>query len=256
MLRVVFCLLVSFPVLAVDAGEVQRGNELYHRSCTMCHGMNGTVGDRAPALAGARRFLRNRPEDLFDAIKHGIPGTLMPPTSMPDADVHAIVAYIRSLRATAFENPTPGDPAQGEKIFFGKAKCGDCHTVRGRGGILGPELTNTAAERSLAFLKDALTKPRPHPTRGYQSARVETVDGKKLSGVIKNENNFSVQLLDTNSQLHLLTRDEIRTMEHARESLMPSDYDKTLTEAEFRDLLAYLTRLGRPGAPSGRRSSR
>jgi putative heme-binding domain-containing protein len=245
MLRAVFLFSICYAIHAADTDQARRGHELYHRSCTMCHGMNGVAGDRAPALAGARRFLRNRPQDLFDAIKSGIPGTLMPPTNMPDSDVHAIVAYIRSLRATAVENPAPGDPAHGEKIFFGKAKCADCHMVRGRGGILGPELTNTAGERSLNFLRDALTKPRPHIPRGYQPVRIVTAEGHKLSGVVKNENNFSMQVLDTNARLHLLLREEIRDIEYGKESLMPANYDKTLTEPEFNDLLAYLTRLGR-----------
>jgi putative heme-binding domain-containing protein len=207
--------------------------------------MNGAAGDRAPALAGARRFLRRTPQDLFEAIQSGIPGTLMPPTPLPDSDVHAIVAYIRSLRATAIENPAPGDPAHGETIFFGKAACAGCHMVGGRGGILGPELTNTAAERSLNFLRDALTKPRPHIPRGYRPVHIVTADGQKLSGVIRNENNFSLQVLGRDSRLHLLLRDEIREIEYGEESLMPANYDKTLTEAEFKDLLAYLTRLGR-----------
>ena len=245
MLRAVLLFSICSSILAAETDQVRRGNELYHRSCTMCHGMNGTVGDRAPALAGERRFLRSRPKDLFDAIQSGIPGTLMPPTNLPDSDVHAIVAYIGSLRATALENPTPGDPTHGEQIFFGKGKCGDCHMVTGRGGILGPELSNTAAERSLQFLRDALTKPRRHVPRGYQPVRIVTAQGQKLSGVIKNENNFSLQVLDTDSRLHLLLRDEVRDIEYGKESLMPANYDKTLTQAEFDNLLAYLTRLGR-----------
>jgi putative heme-binding domain-containing protein len=245
MLRAVFLLLVCGWLYAAEPDQVRRGNELYHSSCTMCHGMNGAAGDRAPALAGARRFNRRSPEDLFAAIKEGIPGTLMPPTPLPDADVHAIVAYIRSLRATALENPAPGDPAHGEKIFFGKGACAECHMVRGRGGILGPELTNAAAERSLNSLRDALTKPRPHVPRGYRPVRIVTTDGRKLSGVVKNENNFSLQMLDRDARLHLLLRDEIGEIQYGKESLMPANYDKTLTEAEFHDLLAYLSRLGR-----------
>jgi alcohol dehydrogenase (cytochrome c) len=76
------------------------GREIYNRACTMCHGMNGAAGDRAPALVSRRRYLRSTEADLTDAIRNGIPGTLMPASTMPDEDVRKIVAYIRSLRAS------------------------------------------------------------------------------------------------------------------------------------------------------------
>src|SRR3954466_4292679 len=75
---------------------VEAGRQLYNTSCTVCHGMEGTVGDRGPALAAARRHLRTSDDDLFNAIRNGIPGTLMPPAQGPDNDVWKIVAYIRS----------------------------------------------------------------------------------------------------------------------------------------------------------------
>ena len=62
---------------------IEAGRQLYNTSCTVCHGMEGTVGDRGPALAAARRYLRTSDDDLFNAIKNGIPGTLMPPRGTP-----------------------------------------------------------------------------------------------------------------------------------------------------------------------------
>src|SRR5579862_7737090 len=63
---------------------VAAGRELYNASCTSCHGLDGTAGDRAPALAAARRYVRSSDDDLFAAIKNGIPGTAMPPSGLPD----------------------------------------------------------------------------------------------------------------------------------------------------------------------------
>src|SRR5581483_1112401 len=172
---------------------VEEGREIYERACTICHGLNGTVGDRAPALAAARRYLRTSDNDIFDAIKNGIPGTLMPPASMSVDDVWRVTAYIRSLRSTAADSPVSGDIPHGAAVFWGKGKCGECHMVCGRGGFLGPDLSNVAAERSVSFLKEALTKRRPNRGLGYRAARIVTADGQSLSGIIKNENNFSVQ---------------------------------------------------------------
>src|SRR5262245_22260995 len=62
---------------------VAAGRQLYNSSCTVCHGLEGTAGDRAPALAAGRRYVRSSDDDIFDAIKNGIPGTLMPPAGLP-----------------------------------------------------------------------------------------------------------------------------------------------------------------------------
>jgi cytochrome c oxidase cbb3-type subunit III len=237
------------PPRALDEAEVSQGREIYNRSCTTCHGLDGTEGDRAPALGATRRYLRTSDEALFDAIKNGIGGTLMPPSSLPAADVRKVVAYIQSLRATASEAVAKGDSTQGAEIFWGKGECGKCHMIGGRGDILGPDLSNVGGERRLSFLRDLLIKERPHIPRGYQPVRVKTRDGLTLEGIVKNENNFSLQLLDMERKLHLFTRDELAEVTYATRSLMPSNYDQRLTETELQNLLAFLSRQARSKEP-------
>ena len=238
----------------------REGREIYNRACTSCHGKDGEAGDRAPALAARRRYLRTSEQDLFDSIKHGIPGTLMPSTSLPDGDVRKIVAYIRSLRATALDAPEDGNVNRGREIFQTKGRCTECHMLNGRGGILGPDLSNIAAERSTVFLREALTKPKPHPPAGFQPVRIVTVDGARIRGLVKNEHNFSMQVLGEDGKLHLLAREEIREVEYEKASLMPSDFGQTLKADEFQDLMAFLSRQGtrvetdarQPGGRRGR----
>src|SRR5213593_253226 len=90
---------------AFDEAEVAQGREVYNRSCTICHGIDGSEGDRAPALAARRRYLRASDDELFDAIKNRIGGTLMPPATLPQDDIRKVVVYIRSLRAPASNTP-------------------------------------------------------------------------------------------------------------------------------------------------------
>jgi putative heme-binding domain-containing protein len=232
-----------------------QGRDIYNRSCTMCHGQDGTAGDRGPALAARRRYLRATERDLFDAIKQGIAGTLMPASPLPDPDIAKVVAYIRSLRATAIDAPSDGDVGRGGQIFESKGRCRECHMVNGRGGLLGPDLSNIAGERSLRFLRESLTTAKPNIPPGYQPVLVQTTDGRRIRGVLKNEHNFSLQVLDTQGKLHLLTRDEVRDIAYDKRSLMPSNYDKTLSATELQDLLAFLSRQGRrsEGDTVGRR---
>jgi alcohol dehydrogenase (cytochrome c) len=71
-------------------------------------------------------------------------------------------------------------------------------------------------------------------------AVVKTKDGKTLRGLVRNEDTYSLVLIDTTGQLHLL--DKKNVVEQSKESgaLMPGDYQRRLSEAELQNLVAYL----------------
>jgi putative heme-binding domain-containing protein len=228
---------------AGDPEAIAAGRQVYNQSCTVCHGVDGGVGDRGPALAGGFRPQRRTDAEIYDAITKGIPGTQMPAMGVSSDDAWRITAFIRSLRATAADFPAEGDAAHGEEIFWGKGKCGGCHQIGPRGGLLGPNLTNLAAQMRLSEIRKALTVAKPHPPRGFQPVTVVTKDGKTIRGVLKNQHNFSFQILGDDDKLHLLVPEEIASIERPDASIMPSDVDKRLSPEEFQDLLAFLSRL-------------
>jgi len=228
--------------LGYNRQVISEGSELFARTCTACHGVNGAAGERAPALAGKRDYVRSTDASIFDAIKNGIPGTGMPPSGLPSTDIWKIVAYIRSLRATASDSFVPGNIADGKQVFWGQGRCGSCHMIDGRGGILGPDLSDIGGQRTLGEIREALTRPPAQIPSGYQPAEVVTKEGQRFSGMIKNESNFSLQLLDNHGRLQLFLRDDLREIRYGKSSLMPAHCDKTLTPTELQDLLAFLSR--------------
>jgi putative heme-binding domain-containing protein len=198
--------------------------------------------------------------EIFGAIKNGIPATGMPPMpDLSDEQAWKVTAYIQALRGTAIDAPTPGNAAAGEEIFWGKGECGKCHMARGKGGVIGPELSALADLRKTASIVDALTNeqyrvqsdggaiPRKlEPPNDYRVVRVTTADGRVIRGVLKNENSVSMQILGADdSRLHLLDRKTLRDIQYEKTSLMPRDYKSRLTPQEFQDLMAFLTRLSR-----------
>jgi len=170
----------------------------------------------------------------------------MPAFRLADAEVEDLAAYVHGLRAPAVENPTPGDVAAGEQFFFGKGNCGACHTVSGRGGWIGPDLSALGKRRSLSEIESALKDPSRRITPGYRVATVRLNDGSSLRGLVKNENTFNLQLQGLDGRLHLLARNEIAGVDREKNSLMPP---VEASEAEMRDLVAYVSRLagGAPG---------
>lgn len=252
------------PVAGNDAA-IEEGRGLYNSTCTRCHGPNGSAGEFGPGLAiPGRSYARNTDAQIFDAIRNGIPGTLMPAHAgkLNDDQVWKITAYVKGLRGTAIDAPSPGDVAAGEAIFRGKGQCGTCHMVNGRGSILGPDLSNLASLRKTNSIIDALTKPQhrvygpggaqPHlltPLATWPVVTVTLAGGKTVRGLLRNEDSYSLQLLGLDQKLHLLERRKLKSVVYETGSLMPTDYDKRLSKQEFDDLLAYLTRLGTPPKP-------
>jgi len=61
---------------------VAQGKAVYDRTCTACHGPDGTAGERAPAivLSGAGTALRGQRsiDQIVAIVRDGIPGTGMP----------------------------------------------------------------------------------------------------------------------------------------------------------------------------------
>ncbi len=215
------------------------GHAIFNRTCTACHGMDGGEGERAPALVGDRRFFRLSENAIFDTIKNGIPGTAMPALGLPDDDIWRIVVFIRAMRASASDADVSGNIQEGAEVFSGKGGCLKCHMLQGHGGTIGPDLSNIGAQVTLQHLREALTQPRPIPA-GYQPVKVVTQSGETVEGIAKNEDGFSLQVLDFHGKLHLYDKNELRQVTHGTASLMPHNYDKVLAPAEYQDLVAML----------------
>lgn len=246
---------------AGNEAATDEGRSLYNSTCTSCHGANGAAGEFGPGLAiPGRSYARTTDGQIFDAIQHGIAGTPMPAQQgkLTDDQIWKVTAYVKGLRGTAIDAPSPGDVVAGEAVFWGKGQCGTCHRINGRGSIVGPDLTNLASLRKTNSIIDTLTKEQhrvygpggaqPHlltPLQVWPVVRITTADGKMVRGLLRNEDSFSLQVMGLDEQLHLYDRSKVKIV-YEPKGLMPTDYDKRLGKDEFNNLLAYLTRLGTP----------
>jgi PQQ-dependent dehydrogenase (methanol/ethanol family) len=253
--------------LATSATAVAEGQRLFSQTCQSCHGPGGQGSDRGPSLAAATFVHGNTDADVFRAIRAGVPGTQMPPfAALSDTETWQLVAYIRSLRATNPAAGAPpaegGDAVAGETLFFGRAGCAACHDVNGRGGIVGPDLSN-AGRLPPAHLRQKIVDPNaPAPPaaggRGRGGGRgggapavvlVKTLDGREIRGVRRNEDTFSLQMVDTSGTLHLLDKTKLASVAVDSRSLHPADYAARFSAPEIANLVAYLGALkGRDAA--------
>src|SRR5262245_19420143 len=244
--------------LSGDPSAIAAGQRTYEQTCSTCHGAGGQ-GDRGPALNTGAFSRGSNDGDLFRTIREGVSGTQMPPfRAHSDNQVWQLISYVRSLSSSSSAGaaPVPGDRAAGEGLFFGKAGCAGCHQVNGKGGVTGPDLS-TAGRNAPAALRQKILDPaapiagtgRGGPGQGRggparpQVLVVTTRDGREVRGVRRNEDTFSVQIVDTFGTLHLFDKLQLASFRVENASLMPADYRTRLTTGEIDNLVAYLASL-------------
>lgn len=219
------------------------GEKIFRGHCASCHGLNG-VGGSGPSLATGVFYHGSTDADLFRNISEGIPGTAMPDQFFSSAQIRQIVAYVRSLSARPVRPKLTGDATRGAQLFQAKG-CSGCHLVRGEGNVRGPDLSVIGSQRSVGHLRESIIAPGVNVDRAYWVAKIVTKDGANRTGFILNEDTYAVQMLDFNSGLRLIQRDDFKDFGVDRGSIMPSFREK-LSDAELEDLVAFLASLERP----------
>jgi cytochrome c oxidase cbb3-type subunit III len=222
--------------------DLARGQKLFQHQCALCHGLKGE-GGRGPMLTRAK--LSRAPDDaaLVNVIEDGIRGTEMPGAGAMSAhEVRQTAAYVRSLGKVPLR-PVPGNPAGGAEIYRGKGNCTACHSIKGEGGVTGPDLAGISARRSAAYLRESLVDPEAAVPDGYLLVTVVTKNGQKVTGTRVNEDSFSIQIRDDAGRSHSFWKYDIAQIDKQRgKSPMPS-YKGQLSEDELTDLVAYLVSL-------------
>jgi len=218
-----------------NRAEIDVGRGIFRIYCSPCHGIKAD-GGRGPDLTLAAA----NDEGLFKIITSGIEGTEMPSYGdRMDADsIWRLVAYIRSA-ARKETSPVRGSASNGEKLFWGKGGCGNCHRAGQRGSRMAPDLSMIGRSRSAGFLRESMTEPNATISPGYNTIAVETSDGRKISGVQRAYDAFSAQFVDAKDNYYSFLREEVKSMTREVKSMMPS-YSKSLSAQELNDLVVYM----------------
>jgi len=245
------------------------GKKIYDTTCSVCHGLDGEgQGELGFKLTGPK--IRNATDgQIRDLIAGGNLPKGMPPFGDEylevgrsrdfgkfdkPLDFHAVVAHIRVLqnRALSKENGAAylpvipeldewANPAAGEKLFRGKARCTECHSAGGREKKLGPDLSRVASKLNLEEIFRSVASPSAKIGRYYRMKELRLRRGVKVSGIFRNETSDSVELLDikTRSRTTYAKKDVV-AYRNLKRSPMPADLLKGFSKTETSNLMAYL----------------
>jgi len=224
-----------------NALAISNGAAMFRNRCAGCHGADahGYLGPDLTSYWSAG----GTDARMFDIVRGGVPGTEMigaDPLRVLDKDIWQTLAYIRTLSAVPAVAPT-GDAVSGERVF--RANCAGCHRVNGRGGQLGPDLSRVGSARPRAGLSSKIRGTSDVIRPGYEPVTLVTRDGERIRGVRKNEDEFSIQIMDTRERLQGYVKANLTAITVDKQSLMPAYGPDRVNDRDLDDLLRYLTSL-------------
>ncbi|MEO6708956.1 MAG: family 16 glycoside hydrolase [Planctomycetota bacterium] len=163
----------------------------------------------------------------------------------PDLAVRALASE-HFQRGASSMPPIPeleklhGDAKNGERVFFGAtASCAKCHTLSGRGGDIGPDLTPLRKKYAAGAMFDAILNPSAGIAFGYDTWMFATDDERVVSGFLLADGE-KVILKDTAGMRTMLEAKEIVARRKAKVSAMPDNVSAGLSAQELADVVAFL----------------
>lgn len=183
------------------------------------------AGDDGVIRAEARRALRFTEQDRY---------------FNPGADRPAFgdtAAWLKRLEAL----PGQASVESGRRIFFHSkvALCATCHRHSGRGNVVGPDLSLVARQGDRAAILRSILEPHREVAPQFYPTQLKLRDGTDFTGILLRSSSVDV-FRDLAGKERTFQKDDIVQRTDLKTSLMPPGLVVSLTDAELRDLLAFL----------------
>ncbi len=231
--------------------QMAGAKDAFESVCASCHALDGKGGERGPNIASRPETVHKSDQELMRVLQGARAASGMPSfRSFGSQKLVALVAYVRTLQGQRGRFAISGDAPRGKSLFFGRAKCSGCHSVHGQGGFYGTDLSFYAAAFGPGEIREAILKPDRDldPRRG--TTTVVLPNSTTITGIPRNEDNFSLQLQISDGTFRLLNKAKIVSITYHGVTGMPTDYASSLTATELNDLVSFLTEAARSVNPN------
>jgi putative heme-binding domain-containing protein len=233
--------LEQVSLIAVRGNASAAGRRAFESSCAPCHGLNGRGGERGPDVATKPEIARLSDGETLEVLRDGVPQQGMPPfATLGPARLSDILSYLRFLQGKRTAPLVAASAERGKELFTGKGGCSECHRVHGAGGFLGPDLSEYGANHSADDIRSAMVSADKRPALRKGLAKATTREGRQIRGLVRNEDNFSVQLQALDGTFYLLERSGLSGIAFDPSPVMPDDYGRKLSKGELDQLAEYL----------------
>jgi putative membrane-bound dehydrogenase-like protein len=223
------------PALRNDALRAARGPAVNSKV------LRDAVAEAASALPPMGTRPTDADRDLAEEIALALQGT--------DAEIPERVSKLKPKRPAtkpdwmaAVAKGRAVDVEAGRRLFYhpNGPGCFKCHTIDGRGGKIGPDLTNVVRTLNRPQIIESILEPSREIAPQYVSWTLSMRDGKVYTGMIVQENEGRLTLGTNEGKTVELKTAEVEERVLQKASVMPEKLFDRMTLQEFRDLLAFL----------------
>ncbi|MDW3649797.1 MAG: HEAT repeat domain-containing protein [Bacteroidia bacterium] len=139
-----------------------------------------------------------------------------------------------------------GNASKGAQIYKRPSLlCSTCHKLNGQGGKLGPDLSTLGTFSPTSGILESLLNPSDNIKQGYETVVLTRKDGTTVSGTLQRRSDTGAVIMDANNKIINVPNEEIAKLFISPISMMPAGLTNSLSEEELRDLLKYLSQLGK-----------
>jgi cytochrome c oxidase cbb3-type subunit 3 len=227
------------------------GRALFESTCATCHGLDGHGAERGPNIATRPEARRLSDTEILTILRNGRPKSGMPAFGgMGGAKLESLLAHLRNLQGLDRNEQASGNSGHGREIFLQKGGCADCHAVNGVGGFLGPDLSIYGAVTPFVEMREQIAQ-HDHLPRA-KMVTLTTRDGQTLTGMIRNEDNFSLQLQTMDGKFHFLERAELVSGDTKPTQNQAAEGRPSLSGDQVEGLVSYLVEVAKKTDANGK----
>lgn len=200
---------------------------------------SGTVPVKELTAATARQ-LRDLGDPKIDAFVDDVWGvTRTSPKEKTDlmARYKALLTEDRLRSANA---------SHGRAVFA--RTCGQCHTLYGEGGAVGPDLTGSN-RFNLDYVLQNVIDPSAVIAKEFQVTLIRTKDGRVVSGIAQ-EGDHAVKIVSETGTV-VVPHEDVDKQKRSELSMMPDGLIHGLSDKDVADLVAYLRTTNQVPLPDG-----
>lgn len=197
---------------------------------------------------------------VVNGYKNEMAVVYAPPISLSLKEIKAVVAYLMSLGGdldieVIDKNPSEitkafyskisaaaaaggGDPGKGAEVY--DENCTECHSLNGKGGKVGPDLTGISA-KGLKYITEAILQPAKSMTKGFETYVVINKEGRQTIGLKTRDDANEVDITKANGEVVTIAKADIKEIKiDTTKSVMPDDLSEALTVKDYQDILSFL----------------
>lgn len=129
------------------------------------------------------------------------------------------------------------DAGKGAELF--NVTCAVCHQVKGKGGLVGPQLDGIGNRGAERIFEDVLD-PSRNVDHAFRAHTIVMKDGEVTTGLPRREEGETLVIANAGGQEVSIPKKDIKERKESANSLMPDNFGEALTPEQLYDLIAFL----------------